>query len=112
MENKSIGEEGEKQAMSFLIKKGYEVLEQNYRFANGEIDLICMKNKTLVFVEVKKRVNAKFGYPEDFVSKGQQKLIIKTAENYLYAINWQKNIRFDIVAITGAELMHLEDAFY
>jgi len=112
MDNKSIGEDGEKQAVHHLMEKGYEILEQNYRHGHGEIDVITMKGSFLVFIEVKKRVNAKYGYPEDFVSVNQQRLIMKTARNYIYAIKWKKNIRFDIIAITGNELLHLEDAFY
>lgn len=112
MDRKNIGESGEKQAHDYLVDKGYEILEQNFRHRRGEIDLICLHENTLVFVEVKKRNNNEFGHPETFVSKKQERMIIQVADHYIYAINWHKNIRYDIIAITGEELYHIEDAFY
>lgn len=112
MNSKTIGNSGEEYAMKYLIKNRYEIIEQNYRHRRGEIDIICLKNNTLIFIEVKKRKNNLYGYPEDFVSKAQKKMIMDTADHYIYATNWQKNIRYDIIAITGEELYHIEDAFY
>ena len=60
MLNKKIGEWGERLAAEFLTKKGYEVIERNYRFSHGEIDLIVMKWELLVFVEVKARSDLYF----------------------------------------------------
>ncbi|MGB3468044.1 MAG: YraN family protein [Cyclobacteriaceae bacterium] len=112
MDRKIIGENGEKQAFDYLVAKGYEVLEQNYRYRKAEIDLICLYRDTLIFVEVKKRRNNEYGYPEDFVSNAQKRLIMNASDHYIHAINWQRNIRYDIIAITGSELLHLEDVFY
>ena len=112
MDRKIIGEDGEKQALDYLTGKGYEVLEQNYRFKRAEIDLICLFRNTLIFIEVKKRKNNDYGYPEEFVSAAQKKLIMDASDHYIHAINWQRNIRYDIIAITGDQLVHLEDAFY
>ncbi len=113
MNTKSKGKYGEDLAVSFLEKKGFEITERNYRYGRGEIDLIgILENKLLVFVEVKLRKGNAYGEPETFVSNAQQKLIIKAAENYLFAINWKKDIRFDIISITRDEILHIEDAFY
>lgn len=112
MDRKIIGESGEKQAFDYLTAKGYEVLEQNYRHGRAEIDIICLFRNTLIFVEVKKRKNNDYGYPEEFVSKNQQRLIMKASEHYIYAINWQRNIRYDIIAITNEDIHHLEDVFF
>ncbi len=112
MDKIAIGKSGEHQAMDYLIDKGFEILEQNYRFGKGEIDIIAMKDALIIFVEVKKRKNDDFGHPEDFVSDNQKKMILDTSNVYIHSINWQKNVRYDIIAITGKELLHLEDAFY
>ncbi|MFT6882607.1 MAG: putative endonuclease [Marinoscillum sp.] len=113
MNTKSKGKYGEDLAVSFLEKKGFEITERNYRYGRGEIDLIgILDNKLLVFIEVKLRKGNTYGEPESFVSNAQQKLIIKAAENYLFAINWEKDIRFDIISITREEILHIEDAFY
>lgn len=112
----SFGKLGEENAATFLVKKGYKILERNYRFKKSEIDLICLQNGLLVFVEVKTRSSKAFGNPESFVSQNQQEAIIRAAEEYMLEKNWEGDIRFDIVAIykkgKEEELMHFEDAFY
>ena len=56
MTNKIIGKVGEDIAKNFLIKKGYKILEMNYRFSRvAEIDIIATKKDILHFVEVKTR---------------------------------------------------------
>ncbi len=113
MDTKNKGKYGEDLAVSYLRKKGFEIVERNYRFRKGEIDLITLlNNEVLVFVEVKLRKGDAYGDPETFVSRKQERLIIQAAEDYIFAINWQKDIRFDIISITGSKVEHIEDAFY
>ncbi len=109
---KEIGLLAEDLAAKHLESIGYEIVERNYRFKRAEIDIIAMKSNLLIFVEVKQRKNSRYGHPEEFISTNQQKQIITAAEDYIYAINWTKNIRYDVIAITGQELTHLEDCFY
>lgn len=112
MDRKIIGENGEKEAIGFLTGKGFKIRDRNFRYRRAEIDLICLDKNTLVFVEVKKRKNNEFGFPEEFVSKKQQHLIMQASEQYIHAIDWHGNIRYDIIAITGTEIVHLQDVFY
>ena len=86
-------------AARFLIEKGFEIVERNYRYQRSEIDLIVKKDKWLVFVEVKLRSSDQYGYPEDFVDYKKAKNIIDGAEQYTYDNNWQGNVRYDIVSI-------------
>lgn len=58
---KKLGSDGENLALRFLEKKGYGLVERNFRIRGGEIDLIVEKNGILVFVEVKTRRNTTFG---------------------------------------------------
>jgi len=113
---KSKGKEGENLAVDYLLNKGYELLARNYRFKRAEVDVIVKKDKLLCFVEVKLRSSIEFGHPEDFVSENQKRLIIAAADNFVHEINWQDDIRFDIVALTQdgskIEFMHFQDAFY
>jgi putative endonuclease len=106
------GSEGESRAAEYLIGKGYEVVEKNYRYGRAEIDLIIRKKNWLVFVEVKTRNGSDFGFPEEFVDRVKEELILMAAENYIYKINWEGNVRYDIVAILKEEISHFEDAFY
>ena len=61
--NKIEGDRGEILAVEFLKKKGYKVVETNYTNKLGEIDIIALDKKTLVFVEVKCRSTLAFGRP-------------------------------------------------
>lgn len=111
------GKKAEFLAGIFLEEKGYEIIARNYRFGRGEIDLIVKKDIFIVFVEVKSLTNIKFGNPEISVTKNKIKLVTKTAEHFVYSLNWQQQIRFDIIAIIfkseeEVEISHFEDAFY
>lgn len=113
---KNTGDIGEKMAAEMLQKKGYLILEINYRYKRSEIDLIAEHNDILVFIEVKTRKNSRFGYPEDFVNEKKAEMIITAAEHYVLEKEWKKDIRFDIVSILLGkkvqEIQHFEDAFY
>lgn len=115
MTTSESGKRGEAIASKFLRKKGYEILEMNYRYKRAEIDLIAFFDSTLIFVEVKLRKNAHFGYPEEFVTKTKAELVKSAAENYIFEKDWHKDIRFDIISIEKSalkeEIVHLEDAF-
>ncbi len=103
-------------AARFLIDKGFEIVERNYRHKRSEIDLIVKKDNWLIFVEVKLRSSDAFGYPEDFVDYKKAKNIVDGAEQYTYDKNWQGNVRYDIVSIRlqkdQTEIVLIEDAFY
>lgn len=114
MRAKETGQSGELLAARYLQKKGFQILERNFRHKKAEIDLIISKDNLLVFVEVKTRANAAFGHPEAFVTDHQKKMIRMAAVEYMENNQWPHHIRFDIVAITYKpvlEVMHLPDAF-
>lgn len=103
-------------AARFLLEKGYEIVERNYRHKKSEIDLIVKKANWLIFVEVKLRSSDAYGYPEDFVDYKKARNIVDGAEQYTYEKNWQGNVRYDIVSIRlmkdKTEILQIEDAFY
>lgn len=115
-QHNETGKQGEAEAARYLREQGYEIMFRNYRYQHAEIDLIAKKGKLLVFVEVKTRTNLSYGNPEEFVSYTKAKLVMKAAEQYIFANDWLYDIRFDIIAVTiaGSELRikHIEDAFY
>ncbi|HZY78599.1 MAG TPA: YraN family protein [Cyclobacteriaceae bacterium] len=108
------GNDGETLAARYLVAKGYEIVARNYRYGRAEIDLIVKKGNWLVFVEVKTRASEAFGFPEEFVDKEKESNILFAAENYMYLINWNGNVRYDIISVLGPskDIMHFEDAFY
>ena len=114
-EHNDTGVKGELLAADFLEKKGYVILETNWRFKNLEADIIASIQKTLVIAEVKTRKNNYFGEPETFVTKQKQKNLIKAAHEYIQRNNIDLEVRFDIISVVmnnpGA-INHIEDAFY
>lgn len=113
----SLGRWGEEVAESYLRKKGYKILERNYRTPVGEIDLIARDSRDLVFVEVKTRRSNLFGAPQDAVGAAKQRQILRTAQWYLSSRKDDAlNPRFDVVAVTqqggDAIVDHFIDAFH
>jgi len=87
-------------AAAFLKREGYRIIERNYRCRYGEIDIIAMDKKDVVFVEVKGRKSDTFGSPEEAIGPAKQKRISKAAVHYMQEEGLSDhNARFDVVAI-------------
>ena len=99
MLNKKLGKIGEIIAADFLRQKDYRIIEANFRTVQGEIDLICKKDKALIFVEVKTRTSVIFGYPEEAISQEKLSRIEQVARIYCQAINHQGPWRIEAVSI-------------
>lgn len=114
MDNKRrVGAVYEEKAAEYLRGKGYQIINKNFRCRMGEIDIIARQNTILVFVEVKYRKTASFGYPEEAVSFSKQRTIRKVAEYFLTKehLSPDTECRFDVIAILGEEIRHIENAF-
>ncbi len=120
LNRRQIGDRGEVLALAYLAKKGYTLVERNYRTRHGEIDLVVRDDKTLVFVEVKSRRGTGFGDPLEAVTPRKRANIRFVAEQYLveradYFATSFDEVRFDAVGIllgAGKPLIrHVEDAF-
>ncbi len=97
---KVSGDLGEDFAVEFLKKKGYEIIDRNFRTRVGEIDIVAVYEDTLVFVEVKTRWNKKFGLPEEAVTLKKLEKIKKTGQLFAKQNpNLPKKQRIDVVAI-------------
>lgn len=111
-----FGRKSEALAEEYLKRKGFEILQRNYRYGHKEIDLIAKQGKTVVFVEVKAGRSKEFGSPQERVNQKKQKNLIEAAGDFI-----QKNdlsgcdFRFDVLAITydkGQQMVeHIENAF-
>ncbi|CAN1573115.1 COG0792 Predicted endonuclease distantly related to archaeal Holliday junction resolvase [Spirosomataceae bacterium] len=109
------GKEGEEYAVKYLVDKGYLIKERNFTSQNSEIDIICSKDDMLVFVEVRLKVNADYGFPEGTMGKGKQNAVKRGAEAYLLKFPWHGEARFDFISIIEKpqfEILHFEDAFF
>lgn len=113
---KRLGQEGEDLAAGFLRKKGYRLIERNYRCKTGEVDLIVLDHKVVVFVEVKTRSDHSFGSPFEAVEARKQRKMIQAAQYFLHAHKLdQRDARFDVVGISWQGdhpvVEHIENAF-
>lgn len=117
--SKLLGAWGEALAAEYLRKKRYKLLASGYSSRFGEIDLIVMNRKYLVFVEVKLRKTADFAEAKEYVDRRKQDRIRMTAQLYLAENPTQLQPRFDVIEIYAPEgtnsprpeIHHLEDAF-
>jgi putative endonuclease len=112
MNRKEVGALGEKLAAASLKKKGYRIIETNYRCRFGEIDIVARKKDTLIFVEVRTKSSDAFGAPEESVTHLKQNHLIATAEHYISTHReLPESRRFDFVAVElepGGKLKRLE----
>ena len=107
----------EQAAENYLASRGLEVLERNFRSRCGEIDLVMMDGKDLVFVEVRYRRSADFGGALESITRAKINRIRRTAEAFLAARPRLEfvNCRFDVVLATpgadGGRLEWIPNAF-
>lgn len=119
MEARLLGKWGEQLVAEDLRKKGWRIVEVNYRCRFGEIDLIVSNSKYLAFVEVKLRRSDRFGKPKEFVTAEKQRKLRLSAELYLSENPTKLQPRFDVAEIYASqgiktshpEIAYIEDAF-
>ncbi len=116
-EHNELGKKGEQVAIEHLQKKGYLILEHNWRYQKCEVDIIAQKDNNLVFIEVKTRKTNFFGLPESFVGIRKIKHLAIAAENYCDINNKLTfDVRYDIISAViskkNTEIHHFEDAFF
>lgn len=110
-----LGRKGEEIAKDYLMNKGFDILELNWRLGRKEIDLIARMGELVVIVEVKTRSTDFYGNPEDAVTRTKQNFLIKAADAYAQTLDFDAEIRYDIISIVtrgnSHSINHLEDAF-
>ncbi len=115
MQSRKFGNKGEKIALQFLKKKGYDILETNWFYGHKEIDIVAFKDNELIIVEVKTRSSNYFGEPYEFVDRKKQLFLIEAANGYLEEKGLDLPVRFDVISILirngKTEIFHIENAF-
>jgi len=100
MKRRDTGILGEKLAKDFLKKRGYRILETNYRCPEGEIDIVTEHKDSLVFIEVRTKRSLEFGSPEESITPAKKQRMKATAAYY-----WQTHDnlppfwRIDVVVV-------------
>ncbi len=115
---KEVGNKGEKLAAKFLKRKGYKIIQRNYKCKLGEIDIIAEQDRTVVFVEVKTRRTQEFGPPQYAITTAKKGQISRVALFYIKEKRLvEQTCRFDVIAITfqpesrKPRIEHIENAF-
>lgn len=112
----ALGSGGERAAADFLVKRGYHILERNFRCRGGEVDLIALDGGVLVFIEVKSRRTLSRGAPIEAVTAVKQARVRRAAQEYLtFSGRVFSRIRFDVISVMktvrNTDITHLKAAF-
>jgi putative endonuclease len=115
--NRDKGRLTEHVALKFLTSLNYSIEEINWTKSKAELDIIAKDGKFLVFVEVKSRATDGFGDPSTAVNKRKQRLLVSAASQYMDAIDYNGDFRFDLITVVGYDLdkltlEHYPDAFF
>ena len=107
---------GEDLAAAFLRARGCAIVTRNFRCAAGEIDLIALDGRTLVFCEVRTRRGASVESALESVTAAKQRQVIRVADVYLARHRLHAHaVRFDVVAVElrlpTVTVEHVADAF-
>ena len=110
----SLGSWGEGIAERYLKKKGYTIIERNFRCRLGEIDIIALDQVQLVFIEVKTRKNQNYGLPCEAVNFEKIRHLKRTANFFkAYCTLNYTDERLDVIEILVREgkvyLHHIEN---
>jgi putative endonuclease len=115
---KTLGQRGEAAAARYLKRLGYVIVARSSHIRRGEIDLIAVDGRTVVFVEVKTRVSHDAGHPAEAVDREKQHRLTRLAMVYLKRHHLLENpARFDVIAITWPSgqrrptIEHFKNAF-
>ncbi|MBR5467246.1 MAG: YraN family protein [Bacteroidaceae bacterium] len=110
-----FGLQGEELAVEYLRRKGYLILNRNWRSGHKEIDIVARQGDELVFVEVKARNNNFYARPEDAITRQKMHRLVLAADAYLRCNMIDSSVRFDVITITGTPdkpyIKHYEHAF-
>ena len=110
------GAGGEDLATAFLRARGYTILARNYRCPAGELDVVALDDRTIVFVEVRTRRGRAHGSALESVTAAKQRQVARVAAVYLARLHLHAHpVRFDVVAVEvrgwTVDLAHVVDAF-
>ena len=95
-----LGAEGEQAAEKFLKRQRYTIIERNYRCPVGEVDLVALEGRTVVFIEVKTRKGEGWGTPMEAVDRRKQRQVSRAAQYFLAQHRLQdREARFDVVGV-------------
>jgi putative endonuclease len=110
----ALGNHGETLTAEWYVQHGYEIVERNWRVAEGEIDVVARRDRVLVFCEVKTRTSDRFGTAAEAVTTAKQRRLRRLAAAYLSgreSASKKVVVRFDVACVNGSDVEVIEQAF-
>ena len=110
-----LGTWGEELAAQYLLKKGYTILERDWKSGHRDIDIIAIDGDVVVFVEVKTRRNRLFIEPEEAVDYMKLRNLRAAINHYVKYKRIDHEIRLDVITVVGTpqqgepDISHIED---
>ena len=115
-QHNELGKEGEQVAANFMAEKGYEILEQNWRYNHKEIDLIAKKDDLLIIAEIKTRSTEEWEHPQEAITNAKIRFLVDATEAYIMEMDIDLEVRFDVISVIPErgtwKIEHIEEAFY
>lgn len=112
MHNRGKGDLYESKTINYIENLNFQVQDRNYYSKFGELDIIAHDENTLVFIEVKYRVNGNFGHPSESINYYKKRNIINTAMWYMKDKRIENcNIRFDVALWNKGQINYYKGAF-
>jgi putative endonuclease len=118
---RQLGQAGEQLAADHLVRRGFRIVERNYRTRWGELDIVAYDGQTLAFCEVKsRRLRPGEGDPLEAVRGLKRSRVRKMAGSWLIERTdrpYADTLRFDAIGVTFdpsgtlVSIEHLEGAF-
>jgi putative endonuclease len=111
-----LGSDGERAAEQFLRLRRYSIIERNYRCRGGEVDLVALHARVVVFVEVKTRSTGALVGPFEAITPQKQARLIRAARHFIQKHRLHDRVaRFDVVGVWreagGLHCELIENAF-
>ncbi len=117
MNKNLLGGISEALALKYLKKKGYEIIEKNFRCKRGEIDIVAKNNGYIIIVEVRSTSSGFFRNPADSIGRAKIARLKRLADIWVY-LRKQEHcyLRFDVITVSmqnrgKPDIVHLIDAF-
>jgi len=109
-----LGKWGEDLAADYLQRKGYTIIERDWKSGRRDLDIVAKNGNVIVFVEVKTRRNSLYGQPEEAVDYRKLQSLQQAINHYIKFRHISQEVRFDIISIVGTigsepDIQHIQD---
>ncbi|MFM8496167.1 MAG: YraN family protein [Planctomycetia bacterium] len=114
----TLGKQGEAEAARYLRGIGYRIVATRERILRGDIDLVALDGRTVVFVEVRSRSSTAHGHPAETIGHHKQRRVAQLATAYIRRHRLEDcSVRIDVVTVTfdgpdgRPQVEHFQNAF-